>query len=184
MKDSFLTSAIKQFEYYKALAERALENLSDDQFFWQHNPHSNSIAIIINHMAGNMHSRFTDFLIADGEKPWRNRDAEFEQPVMDRQRLMLYWQQGWEQLFGAISQLEPAQLEELIYIRNEGHTITEAINRQLAHYPYHVGQVIVIAKMLTGERWVSLSIPKNQSRHYNAGKFSQQKGRRHFTDGI
>ncbi len=184
MIGSYLSSIIKQFEYYKMLGEKAIAQLQDEQLFWQYHSESNSIAIIINHVAGNMLSRFTDFLNSDGEKPWRNRDSEFDLPLKTRDELMAYWQKGWEQLFDTLDQLEPAELENIVYIRNEGHTVTEALNRQLAHYPYHIGQIVLIAKMALGEEWKSLSIPRNQSQDYNTEKFHKEKGRRHFTDGL
>lgn len=184
MNNSYLTSLIRQFEYYKMLGEKAIAQLQDDQLFWQYTSETNSIAIIINHLAGNMLSRFTDFLTSDGEKPWRNRDEEFELPFKNRDELMAYWQDGWKQLFDTLQQIEPSQLEDLVFIRNEGHTITEALNRQLAHYPYHIGQIVLIAKMVVKENWQDLSIPRNQSQRYNEEKFSQAKGKRHFTDGL
>lgn len=182
MKESYLPSTVKQFEYYKMLGEKAMEQLQESQLFWEYNSESNSIAVIVNHIAGNMLSRFTDFLTSDGEKSWRNRDSEFEQTFTSRDEIMAYWQKGWEKLLNTLNHLEQSDLEAIVYIRNEGHTITEAVNRQLAHYPYHIGQIVMIAKMLTGENWKSLSIPRNHSSDYNQDKFSKAKGRRHFTD--
>jgi hypothetical protein len=184
MKNSFLQSSIKQFEYYKLLAEKAIAQLTEDQLFWQPDAESNSIAIIINHIAGNMLSRFTDFMTRDGEKQWRNRDAEFETPVDNYQQLMIKWGNAWQCLMNAVNSLTEDDLEKIIYIRNDGHTVTEAINRQLAHYPYHVGQIVYIAKMLKGGEWQSLSIPKNKSADYNSRKFNNEKNRRHFTDDL
>ena len=136
------------------------------------------------HIAGNLHSRFTDFLTSDGEKPWRNRDQEFEATLLTYEELLDYWEHGWIRLFEAIDMCKSEDLERLVYIRNEGHTIMEAFNRQLAHYPYNIGQIVYIARMLKGESWQSLSIPKNQSTSYNQEKFDQEKGRRQFTDGV
>ena len=184
MKANYLLSVTKQFEYYKMLGEKAMSQLPDEALFWQYNQESNSIAIIINHIAGNMLSRFTDFLTTDGEKSWRNRDAEFEGHFSDRKALLNYWKKGWDCLFHTLSTLTEEQLENIVYIRNDGHTVVEAINRQLAHYPYHIGQIIYIAKMATDEKWKSLSIPRNRSNDYNNRKFNQEKTRRHFTDDL
>jgi len=182
--ESYLESVRKQFLYYKSLGEKAMSQLGEQELFWQFNPDSNSIAIIVNHLAGNMRSRFTDFMTTDGEKPWRNRDAEFEDSLNTAAQVQEVWESGWLCLLNALDGLAEHDLEKIIYIRNDGHTVTEAINRQLAHYPYHIGQMIYIAKMLRGEKWNSLSIPKNQSATYNSRKFSQEKDKRHFTDDL
>jgi hypothetical protein len=129
-----------------------------------------------------MLSRWTDFRTTDGEKPWRKRDAEFEPLTKDRQTMMQQWNEGWDCLMAALNSITDEDLQEIIYIRNEGHTILEAINRQIAHYSYHVGQIVFMAKMLRSTDWQSLSIPRNQSAQYNAGKFAQEKSQRHFTD--
>ncbi|MFD0767100.1 DUF1572 family protein [Mucilaginibacter lutimaris] len=184
MKNSFLQSSIKQFEYYKLLAERAIAQLNNEKLYWQPAPESNSIAVIMNHIAGNMLSRFTDFLTSDGEKPWRNRDNEFEAPAEGHEQLLQKWNDAWQCLINALSSLTEDDLEKIIFIRNDGHTVTEAINRQLAHYPYHVGQIVYIAKMLKDAEWQSLSIPKNKSADYNSRKFSNEKEKRHFTDDL
>lgn len=182
--ESYLNSVLKQFKYYKMLGEKAMEQLQDEQLFWQYNEESNSIAILVNHITGNMLSRFTDFLTDDGEKPWRNRDAEFTNPFNNKEELMNRWNEGWECLLKTLEQLSDADLERIVYIRNDGHTIIEAINRQLAHYPYHIGQMVFIAKMLKNEDWQTLSIARNKSAEYNSRKFSQDKNRRHFTDDL
>lgn len=184
MESSYINSAIKQFQYYRMLAEKAMEQLDDESFFWQYNDESNSIAVIVNHISGNMQSRFTDFLTSDGEKSWRNRDAEFEDKFHDRSSLLAHWEKGWECLYNTLNNLRNEDLESIVYIRNDGHTVVEAINRQLAHYPYHIGQIIYIAKMSTDEKWKSLSIPRNRSNDYNNRKFNQVKVRRHFTDDL
>lgn len=181
---SYLESIKKQFLYYRTLGEKAMAQLQEEQLFWQYNEESNSIAILVNHLAGNMLSRFTDFLISDGEKPWRNRDAEFIPPSCSKAALMERWNKGWDCLMQALEQLSEADLEKIIYIRNDGHTVTEAINRQLAHYPYHIGQMVFIAKMLKNTDWETLSIARSKSADYNNRKFSQQKNRRHFTDDL
>lgn len=129
-----------------------------------------------------MISRWTDFLTSDGEKPWRERDTEFESFKTSKKDLLEIWDKGWECFFNAINSLEPEQLSQIIYIRNEGQTALDAINRQLAHYPYHIGQIVFYAKMLKKGDWDSLSIPKNKSNEYNSDKFSKDKSVKHFTD--
>lgn len=182
--NNYLESIKKQFLYYKKLGEQAIAQLSDEDLFWQYNEESNSIATIVNHLSGNMLSRFTDFLTSDGEKPWRNRDAEFEISAGGREALINNWDKGWGCLMNAINQLDHKDLSIIIYIRNDGHTVTEALNRQLAHYPYHIGQIVFIAKMRKNEAWKTLSIARNKSTDYNAQKFSNEKGKRHFTDDL
>ena len=181
MTNNYLESVRKQFEYYKMLADKTFLQLTDEQLFWQYNNESNSIATIVKHLWGNMLSRWTDFLTSDGEKEFRNREAEFENDIKSRETLLNRWNEGWTCLFNAINSLQPADLDKIVYIRNQGHTVTEAINRQLAHYSYHVGQIVFIGKMLAAS-WISLSIPKGNSQAYNEDKFSQPKHRRHFTD--
>lgn len=183
ISNNYLESVRKQFAYYRQLGEKAMAQLEPEQLFQQVNDDSNSIAIIVKHLSGNMLSRWTDFLTTDGEKSWRNRDSEFENDLTTATEVRDAWNAGWACFENALQQLEPEQLDTLIYIRNEGHTVMEAINRQLAHYPYHVGQIVFAAKMLKSSAWDSLSIPKNQSGQYNADKFAQEKQRRHFTDG-
>ncbi|MDU5949025.1 MAG: DUF1572 family protein, partial [Paenibacillus macerans] len=136
----------------------------------------------VKHLWGNMLSRWTDFLTSDGEKPWRNRDAEFENDILSQEELLQKWNEGWDCLLSAIRSVRPDQLTQIVYIRNEGHTVMEAINRQLAHYPYHVGQIIYAAKILKKTDWDSLSIPRNRSNQYNETKFSQDKAVKNFTD--
>ncbi|MCP9767305.1 DUF1572 domain-containing protein [Lacihabitans sp. LS3-19] len=182
MKNDFLNSVKKQFEYYKLLGEKTFEQISDEQINWQYNAESNSIAIIVRHLTGNMLSRWTDFLTTDGEKEWRNRDAEFEGEIKTKAELIEVWTKGWNCLFETIEKLTEEDLEKIIYIRNQGHTVLEAFNRQLAHYPYHVGQIVFIGKMLCDESWTSLSVPRGNSQVYNAEKFSKTKAKGHFTD--
>ncbi len=174
-KDNYLESTINQFNYYKSLAEQTFAQLTDQQLFWQFNEESNSIASIVKHLSGNMISRWTDFLTTDGEKEWRNRDSEFENDKEDRDELLEKWNKGWFCLFNAINSLSENDLTKEIFIRNQGHTVLEAINRQLAHYPYHVGQIVFIGKMLCNEKWTSLSISKGNSMVYNEEKFSKPK---------
>jgi hypothetical protein len=180
----FLTCTKKQFEYYKLLGEKTFEQIPDDKLFWKYTEASNSIATIVKHIHGNMMSRWTDFLTSDGEKEWRKRDEEFENNFATRQDLMDCWNEGWACLFDALSQLSETDLDRVIYIRNMGHSVTEAIQRQLAHYPYHIGQIVFIGKMCVENEWKSLSIPKNGSSAYNTDKFSKPKERKHFTDDL
>ncbi len=182
MNTAYLESAKKQFEYYKMLGDKTIAQLPDDKLFWQYNDESNSIAIIVKHLSGNMLSRWTDFLTSDGEKEWRHRDAEFENDIQTKTELIQKWNQGWDCLFNALNSLTIEDLSKTIYIRNQGHSITEAINRQLAHYPYHVGQMVFIGKMICNEKWTSLSIPKGNSKSYNDEKFSKDKHNEHFTE--
>lgn len=182
MQNNFLSSSRKQFEYYKTLGERSIQQLKDEQLFWQYNEASNSIAIIVKHLWGNMLSRWTDFLSSDGEKEWRQRDAEFEADIKDRTELLEKWNAGWQCLFTALDSVNEDNFEQTIYIRNMGHTIVEAINRQMAHYAYHIGQIVYIARMAQDQDWQSLSIPKGDSKRYNAEKFAKPKHREHFTD--
>lgn len=179
---SYLESVKKQFLYYKTLGEKAFEQLEPGQLFIAVNENTNPIAVIVNHLSGNMLSRWTDFLTTDGEKEWRNRDEEFEDRIQTKEALLASWNKGWDCFLNALDKLEPKHLSEIIYIRNEGHTVIEAINRQLAHYPYHIGQIVFYAKLLKNGEWNSLSIPKNKSTDYNADKFSKEKTIKNFTD--
>lgn len=182
MEKNYLDSIEKQFAYYKLLGEKTFEQLEDNALFWQYNEESNSIGIIVNHMAGNMLSRWTDFLNSDGEKTWRNREQEFEAELNSREALLARWEEGWACLFKALDSINENNFDTTVYIRNQGHTIIEAINRQLAHYAYHVGQITFLGKMIKGAEWESLSIPKGKSQDYNADKFAQDKKKAHFTD--
>jgi Protein of unknown function (DUF1572) len=178
----YLENVKKQFLYYKIIGEKAMNQLEENQLFINLNEDTNSISNIIKHLSGNMLSRWTDFLTTDGEKEWRNRDAEFEETITTKQELFASWEKGWKCFFDALDSIQPEQLSTLIYIRNEGHTILEAINRQLAHYPYHVGQIVFYAKILKISDWESLSIPKSQSNNYNSEKFAKEKSIKSFTD--
>lgn len=182
MSDNFLGSIKRQFLYYKDLGEKAIAQTPEEKLFWQYNNESNSIATIVKHLSGNMISRWTDFLTTDGEKEWRNRDGEFENDVKSKADVLAIWNKGWDCFFNTINSLTNDDLLKIIYIRNQGHTVMEAINRQLAHYPYHIGQIVFVAKMIADEKWESLSIPRNKSNDYNSEKFSQEKSIKHFTD--
>lgn len=179
--NNYLTSAIKQFEYYKQLGEKTFEQLSDESLFSQYNNESNSIAIIVKHLSGNMISRWSDFLTSDGEKSWRNRDAEFEGDIKTRAELIEIWNKGWNCFMETLNSLKEDDLQKTIYIRNQGHSVLEAINRQLAHYPYHIGQIVFIGKMFS-KKWESLSIPKGKSNEFNSEKFAKPRHNEHFTD--
>jgi uncharacterized damage-inducible protein DinB len=184
MNNSFLDSVVKQFEYYKSLGDKTFSQLSFEALQNEIAEDTNSISIIVKHMVGNMLSRWTNFLIEDGEKEWRKRDREFEDSYETKNQLIENWNTGWQCLFDAIKPLSEDDLERIIYIRNQGHTVTEAINRQLAHYAYHIGQIVFLGKVLKGKEWQSLSIAKGNSEKYNQDKFSKEKGRRHFTDDL
>jgi len=179
---SYLSSTKKQFAYYKLVGEKAIDQLEDKQLFIVANEDTNSIATIIKHIAGNMLSRWTDFLITDGEKDWRNRDTEFANDLKTKEEVLAIWNSGWNCLFATLDSLQAENLSQIIYIRNEGHTVVEAINRQLAHYPYHVGQIVFYSKLLKQSNWNSLTIPRNKSVNYNHTMFAEEKNIQNFTD--
>ncbi len=181
---SYLNSVIKEFEYYKELGNRTFNQIEDADIDWKFDPESNSISVIVKHIAGNIHSRWTNFLTEDGEKSWRNRDDEFVASYTDKHDMIQHWEKAWSVLFEVLNSLDQNDLEKLVYIRNEGHTVTEAINRQLAHYSFHLGQIVLIGKMIRGNNWETLSIPRGQSNNFNREYFSRKKGRRHFTDEL
>ncbi len=164
---SYVEDSLEVFRYYKKLAERAMAQLTDEQLFTAPDEESNSIAIIVKHMAGNMRSRWTDFLTTDGEKPDRNRDSEFVDPPPGREALMQLWEDGWARIFRALGPLTDADLGRTVTIRGEAHSVMQAINRQVAHYAYHAGQILFLAKHLAHDRWQSLSIPRNRSAEFN-----------------
>lgn len=170
---NYLESSLHLFRFYKSLGEKALEQVADDKLFWQYNADSNSMATIVKHMAGNMHSRWTDFLVSDGEKPWRKRDGEFENDIRSREEMMQIWEEGWEVLFAAVEPLSPNDFEKTVYIQNKAHTVMDAMNRQLAHYASHVGQLIYLGKMLHSGTWQSLSVPKGQSKTFHQTTFGK-----------
>jgi hypothetical protein len=179
---AYIESVKKQFLYYKMLGEKAMHQLEPDQLFFMANEDTNSIATIVKHLAGNMLSRWTDFMTTDGEKDWRQRDAEFENDLTTKDEVMQLWDKGWDYFLYSLNSIEPEHLAHIIYVRNEGHTVIEAINRQLAHYPYHIGQIVFSAKQLKHSSWDSLSIPRNASSSYNADKFAKDKSIKNFTD--
>lgn len=181
---NYLPSTIKQFEYYRQLGEKALHQLPEGALFYTPDTLNNSIATIVQHLWGNMLSRWTDFRDSDGEKTWRNRDAEFEARWTTSKEVWQHWNEGWDLLLKTLRAIPEAELAELVYIRHQGHTIVEAINRQLAHYAYHVGQIVLLAKLHLGTDWQTLSIAKGASKSYNAQKFGQERHRGHFTDDL
>ena len=175
---SYLEDSLTLFRYYKGLADRAIEQVADESLFTVLDEESNSIAIVVKHMSGNMRSRWTDFLTTDGEKPDRNRDGEFVDPPATRQGLLDMWEDGWNCLFQALALLSEEDLRRTVMIRGEAHSVMQAINRQVAHYAYHVGQIVLLARHAAHDRWQSLTIPRNRSAEFNqavaANKLSQR----------
>ena len=182
MSSPFLKSSLLQFRYYKELGEKTIEQVPETKLSFQINNETNSINTIVKHLSGNMVSRWTDFLNSDGEKEFRNRDDEFNDTIESKKELIEIWEQGWNILFGTLEGLSFKDLEKISYIRNEGHTVIESINRQLCHYSYHIGQIVMIGKIICGDKWNSLSIPKGESQSLNLKKFSKVKDRRHFLE--
>jgi uncharacterized damage-inducible protein DinB len=175
---SYLEDARSLFVYYKKLGERAIAQVSDSQLSLPIDSEANSIAVIVKHMAGNMRSRWTSFLTSDGEKPDRDRDSEFEHPPTTRADLLALWDFGWNCLFSALESLTDADLSRTVTIRGEPHSVLQAVNRQLAHYPHHIGQIVLLAKHFAGDRWQSLSVPRRGSAEFNrkveSGEASQR----------
>jgi hypothetical protein len=165
---AYLDEAFRSLRGYRRLGEGAMAQVSDEQLFVQLDPESNSIAVIVRHLNGNMKSRFTDFLVSDGEKPWRNRDQEFEQPAgSTRAEVMQAWDEGWDLVLSTVKSLQPADVGRTVTIRGEPHTVLQAVSRQVAHYAYHVGQIVFVAKHLRSSEWKSLSIPRSKSAEFN-----------------
>jgi Protein of unknown function (DUF1572) len=175
---SYLKDSIDLFCYYKKLGDRAVAQCPDEGLFTMLDAESNSIAIIVKHMAGNMRSRWTDFLTTDGEKPDRNRDTEFEAPPKTRAELLEMWERGWKLLFGALEPLSDAHLTRTITIRTEPHSVMQAINRQIAHYSYHVGQIVYLARHFAGDKWQTLTVPKKKSAEFNRQVAAGEKSQR------
>lgn len=166
--DTYLIpSALAIFKQYKTLADKAIGQIPPSSLFIRIDPESNSIYIIMKHMSGNMQSRWTDFLTTDGEKSWRNRDAEFEEEPVSYEDAIVYWEKGWECLFNTLESLNESDLAKIVSIRGEDHSVMEAINRQIAHYAYHVGQIVFIAKVFKSSEWQTLSIARGQSEQFN-----------------
>ncbi len=181
---SQLNSLIKQFKYYQNLGAKTIDKIPEEKLFWQPNESSNSIAIIVNHLNGNMISRWTDFLNSDGEKTWRKRDEEFANIIKTKSELLVKWNEGWACIFETLELLTESDLGKEVFIRNMGHSVSDAINRQLAHYSYHIGQIVYLGKMIKNEDWDSLSIPIGNSEEYNKEKFSKPPRTEHFTDDL
>ena len=182
MINTTLTNTISLFEYYKSLGEKALSQVQDDALWWVPDEKSNSISVIVKHLHGNMLSRWTDFLTTDGEKSWRNRDSEFEETKGTRQELMEDWEEGWACMFNALKTLTIEDMEKTIYIRNMGQMVEDAIVRQLAHYAYHVGQIVYLARLANTGDWKSLTIPRGDSNTYNKERFEKPQSFKHFTE--
>ncbi len=182
MAHQFTTSYVKDsigvFHYYKKLGERAMAQCPDEALFTILDAESNSIAIIVKHMAGNMRSRWRDFLTSDGEKPDRHRDTEFEAPPTTRVEMMEMWEHGWKLVFDALEPLGDADLTRTITIRTEPHSVTQAINRQVAHYSYHVGQIVFLARHFASDKWQTLTIPKRKSAEFNRQVAAGEKSQR------
>jgi len=175
---SYLEDSLAVLRYYKKLGERAMDQVADEHLFAALDDEANSIAIIVKHVTGNMRSRWTEFLTTDGEKPNRNRDGEFVDPPATREALLREWEDGWTRVFETLESLTEADLTRTVTIRGEPHSVMQAINRQLAHYPHHVGQIVLLAKHFACDRWQSLSVPRNKSAEFNrkvvAGEASQR----------
>ena len=169
--ENYLNNIRKLFRFYKQLGTGALAQIPENKIHYSPHEESLSTALIVKHISGNMLSRFTNFLTEDGEKPWRNRETEFEDTVKDKVHLLEIWEKGWSCLLGELDALEPNHLQQLVLIRNEKHTVLEALNRQLGHYSYHIGQIVYLGKMIQGNQWNSLSIPKGKSEEFNMKMF-------------
>jgi hypothetical protein len=174
----YVADSIALFHYYKKLAERAMDQVSDDDFFRQIDPESNSVAIIVKHMAGNMRSRWVDFLTSDGEKPDRDRDSEFIQHGAPRSEYMRRWEEGWGHVFYALENLTNSDVFTRVTIRGEPHSVMQAINRQVAHYAHHIGQIVFLCKHLRGAQWKNLSVPRGQSKQFSADVATGRKSQR------
>ena len=170
----YLSDAVQSFRNYKKLADRAIEQVTDEEFFAVIDAESNSIAVIVKHITGNLHSRWLDFLTTDGEKPDRDRDQEFEMSSETRSSLLEFWASGWVTLFSSVEPLTEEDFAKTIKIRGEPHTVVEAINRQLTHYSYHIGQIVFLAKHLKSTEWKTLSVPRNRSAQFNQHLAEQQ----------
>jgi uncharacterized damage-inducible protein DinB len=181
---SVISGSQRLFRYYKQLTEKAVAQLTEEQVRQITTLSSHSAAILMKHISGCLASRWTSFRTEDGEKTWRDRESEFSDDFAGREELMEHWQKGWKVLFDALDSLSADELEEIIYIRNEGHTITEAIQRNLSHTAYHTGQVVMIARHLAGDSWQSLSIPPGETESFNQKKFAGEKKRGFYLDRL
>ncbi len=179
---NYSDDALKSFRSYKKLAERAIEQVTDEEFFAAIDEEANSIAVVVKHIAGNLRSRWSDFLTTDGEKDFRDRDTEFEITLDTRESLMEFWETGWQTLFDAIEPLTADDFSRTVTIRGQPHTVVEAINRQLTHYAYHIGQIVLLAKHFRSTEWKTLSVPKNRSAEFNRFLAEKQAGGDTSTD--
>ena len=174
LQQHYLKSVRFEFERYKYLGDNTFAQLDGQDIHWTYHQEGNSVALIVKHMVGNMLSRWTNFLTEDGEKPWRHREMEFEAPPESKEAMLVLWEKGWNCLFDALASINRDNFGTTVKIRDEDHTVVEAVNRQLAHYANHVGQIVLMGKMIRGSDWLSLSIPKGGSARFNAEKFSGQ----------
>ncbi|MDZ4748910.1 MAG: DUF1572 family protein [Saprospiraceae bacterium] len=184
INETTLKNTISVFQYYKMLGEKAIAQIDDDALFYTPDEKSNSISVIVKHLHGNMLSRWTDFLTTDGEKEWRKRDEEFEEEMITREALMKLWEEGWACVLSTLNTLAPTDMHKTIYIRNMGQSVLEAIMRQLAHYAYHIGQIVYLARLFNEGDWKTLTIPKGGSAAYNREKSAPGKRVEHFTEEI
>jgi hypothetical protein len=175
---SYLEDSLAVFRYYKKLADGAMAQVTDAQIYETLDPEANSIAVTVKHIAGNMRSRFVDFLTTDGEKPDRDRDGEFVEPPATREELMQMWEHGWDCVFRALGPLSETDMTRTITIRGEAHSVTQAINRQIAHYAYHIGQIVLLAKHFQHDRWKTLSVPRNRSAEFNRSVLAGERSQR------
>jgi len=182
MKSDYLDNVKKQLEHYKMLGEKTFVQLPDEKLYWKYNENSNSVAAIVKHLSGNMLSRWTSFLSINGVTEWKDRETEFDNEIKSREELLDKWNKGWSCLLDAINSLTDLDLPKTVYIRNQLHTVTEAINMQLAHYSYHVGQIVFIGKMVCNHTWTSLSIPESDSQKINGEIFLKPEHKEHSVE--
>ena len=176
--DSYLDDSITLFRYYKQLAERAMAQCPDAGLFATLDGESNSVALVVKHLAGNMRSRWTDFLTTDGEKPDRDRDAEFDDPPRSRAELLEVWEEGWRRVFDALESLSDTDMTKTVAIRGEPHSVMQAINRQMAHYAYHIGQIVCLSKHFGVDSWTALTIPRGRSKEFTSDVQTGRKSQR------
>ena len=182
MDTSFLKSSILQFKYHKELGEKTIEQIPEAQLSYKLNSETNNINTIVKHLSGNMVSRWSEFLNSDGEKEWSDTDDEFIDTIKTKAELINIWNQGWNVLFDTLENLKNEDLNKISFIRNQGHTVVECIHRQLCHYSYHIGQIVMIGRVICGEKWKTLSIQKGESKQYNSLKFSNKKEVKNFLE--
>ena len=171
LQSEYLKSLLFECQRYKSLGDKTFDQLDNEDIHWKYESTGNSIGVIVKHLSGNMLSRWTNFFSEDGEKTWRNRDSEFEATYQTKEEMLDAWERGWNCFFDALKEINEENFENTIKIRNEPHSVPQALNRQLGHYSYHVGQIVLLGKTIKGQNWVSLSIPKGQSNAFNQAKF-------------